>query len=215
MKLKRFVQVILGIDHKFFDLFETVTKNLVHISNLLDELVKSSSEDKRAELANEIDKLESIGDKHTHDMSAELSANFITPFDREDIHALISSIDDVVDYINGSAKRIILYKQKSISPAMRNLAGLISECALELHKAIKGLQNLKSPGLINEACARIKRLENHADAVFYAEMSKLFEEKKEEVELLKVMEILQNLEIATDKCEDAAKIIESILMKNS
>ena len=108
-----------------------------------------------------------------------------------------------------------LYKQNKISPAMQNLTELIHDGTLELHKAICSLRDLKNVGKIKEACVRIRTLERHADDLFNAAMSKLFEESKDEIELIKVMEILQNLEIATDKCEDAAKVLESIIMKNS
>ena len=215
MKLNRFIQIILGRDRKFFLHFEKISSNLIDISKLLNELVTSNSFERRIELASEIDKLEEHGDRLTHEMFNELSANFITPFDREDIHALITAIDDVVDYIHGSAKRITMYKQQSISPAMQNLAELVMKGAKELHIAVCGLRNIQNSGIINAACARIKSIESHADAVYNSEMSKLFDENNNGVELIKVMEILQNLEIATDKCEDAAKVMGAILMKNT
>lgn len=121
----------------------------------------------------------------------------------------------MVDYIHGTAKRIIMYKIETISTSMKKLADLIYKSALELHNAIVGLRKISNAGPINEACARIKILENHADAIFYAEMSKLFAENQNGVEVLKTMEILQTLEIATDKSEDAAKVLGAILMKNS
>jgi uncharacterized protein Yka (UPF0111/DUF47 family) len=150
----------------------------------------------------------------THQLLNDLGNNFITPFDREDIHELVSAIDDVVDYIHGSAKRIILYQQINISPAMQNLAGLILSGSKELNNAVHGLRNITKVKTINEACVKIKTIENHADLVFDTEVSKLFEKNKDEVELIKVIEILQNLEDATDKCNQASKVIKSILMKN-
>lgn len=215
MKFNRFMQIVLGRDRKFYLHLEEITKNLISISGLLNELVNSDSIQTREHLASEMEKLEQVGDDLSHIMFNELSANFITPFDREDMHALISAIDDVVDYVHGSSKRITMYKFSAISVSMKKLSDLIYKSSIELHIAIVGLRSISNAGPINEACARIKTLENHADAVFYAEMSKLFSENQNGVEVLKTMEILQNLEIATDKTEDAAKVVGAILMKNS
>jgi predicted phosphate transport protein (TIGR00153 family) len=215
MDIKRFVQIVVGKDKKFFLQFESITTNVIDISNLLVDMLNATSGERRAELAAEINKLEDQGDKYTHELLNDLGKNFITPFDREDIHELVSAIDDVVDYIHGSAKRIILYKQNSISPAMQNLAGLILKGSKELNIAVLGLRTISKTKSINEACARIKTIEHHADLVFNTEVSKLFEESKDGVELIKVIEILQNLEEATDKCKYASKVIKSILMKNA
>lgn len=215
MNVNRFVKIILGRDQKFFDHFEMISGNAFAISLLLRQLCEATSIEERVALAIEIDKLEAHGDNLAHEIFRELSANFITPFDREDIHSLISSIDDVVDYINGSSKRIVMYKQQSISPAMQKLSELIHLASQGIHTAVCGLRNLKNNEPIIAAAKQIRIFENQADAVFYAEMSELFEQNKNGVEVLKIMEILQNLEFATDKCEDAAKAIESILMKNA
>lgn len=215
MKTKRFLKILFGRDKIFYERFERISSNLIDISRLLTQLVNSNSADRRQELANEIDKLEDTGDHFAHEMFNEVSTNLITPFDREDIHALISAIDDVVDYVHGSAKRITMYKDYPISPAMQNLAELILKGALELHTAVKGLRNISDRGKINEACAHIKSFEFHADTIFYAEMSTLFQTNTNGAQVLKVMEILQNLETATDMCLDAAKVIGTILMKNS
>ena len=202
-------------EKKFFELFERSSANLLQTSKTLVELANASSADKRKELIREIERLEHVGDAITHETFNELSTNFITPFDREDIHAMVSSLDDVVDYIHGSAKRIDLYKLKDIPPSMRKLADLILQGAQELHIAVSNLKNIKKPDVIRAACVKINSIENHADDVFDMAIAQLFDEEKDAVQLIKTKEILSALETATDKCEDAANAISSMVVKYS
>jgi uncharacterized protein Yka (UPF0111/DUF47 family) len=143
----------------------------------------------------------------------ELGRNFITPFDREDIHALTSSIDDILDLINGTAKRLEMYKVTEISEPMIMLSEIILKGAIELNVAVTNLEGMKRIDEIKEACVRINSLENNADDVFNLAIGRLFDEEKDAVKLIKIKEILQALETATDKCEDAANVIESIIIK--
>ena len=160
-----------------------------------------------------LEHLEHQGDNITHMIFNELSRNFITPFDREDIHALASAIDDVLDFIHGSAKRIELYKVTEISEAIIALADTILKGAIELNVAVRNLENLKQIMLIKESCVKINSLENHADDIFNQGIAKLFEEEKDPIQVIKLKEILSALETATDKCEDAANTIQTILVK--
>ena len=210
-----FIQFFIPQDKKFFPLFEKASGNLLQISKVLVEMVNSSSTEKRKELIIEIEHLEHIGDNIAHEIFSELSTNFITPFDREDIHELISSLDDIVDYIHGSAKRIDLYKITEINPAISKLAELVMQGAQEIHVAVIALRKRKNLNLIKEACVKINSIENHADDIFDMTIAKLFEEEKDAVKIIKVKEILSALETATDKCEDAANVLESILVKNA
>lgn len=209
------LQFFIPKDKKFFPLFEKASSNLLAISKVLVEMVNTSSSEKRKELIKEIERLEHVGDAVTHDIFNELSSNFITPFDREDIHKLVSSLDDIVDYIHGSAKRIDLYKVSEISPSMTKLAELILQGSEELHQAVIGLKDMKNPARIKEACVKINSIENHADDVFDMTIAQLFEDEKDAIKIIKVKEILSALETATDKCEDAANAISSILIKYS
>ncbi|MGB3949007.1 MAG: DUF47 family protein [Bacteroidia bacterium] len=202
-------------DKVFFSLFEKATANLIEISNALVEMVNSSSITRRKELIREIERLEHVGDSITHETFHELSANFITPFDREDIHALISAIDDIADYIHGSSKRIDIYKVDTMTPSILKLAELIQKSSEELNNAVAELRNMKNINKIKEACVRINSIENHADDIFDMEIAKLFEEEKNAVEIIKMKEVLSALETATDMCEDAANVLESILVKNA
>jgi predicted phosphate transport protein (TIGR00153 family) len=199
----------------FFSLFEKASANLISISAALVEMVTTTSPERKKELIREIERLEHVGDNITHETFHELGSNFITPFDREDIHSLISALDDVADYVHGSSKRMELYKLETMTPAIVKLAELIQKSAEELHIAVVELKNMKNINKIKESCVRINSIENHADDIFDMAIAKLFEEEKDAVEIIKMKEILQALETATDMCEDAANTIESILVKNA
>jgi uncharacterized protein len=209
------LQFFIPQDKKFFPLFEKATDNLLVISKVLVEMVGTSSPEKRKELIREIEKLEHVGDAVTHEIFHELSANFITPFDREDIHALVTSIDDVVDFIHGSAKRIELYGVTEMPTAFIKLSELILQGSEQLQIAVSGLKDIKKSGKIREACVKINSIENHADDIFDMTIARLFEEETNAITIIKHKEILYALEEATDKCEDAANAIESILIKYS
>lgn len=188
---------------------------MVETSKVLVEYVNSSSLEKKKELFKEIQRLEHIGDDLTHETFTELSSNFITPFDREDIHELIASLDDIVDYIHGSVKRMELYKIHPVTPAIIRLSELIYDCAVDIDKAVHELRNLKNITRIKEATVRINSLENHADDIFDNAIARLFEDEKNAIEVIKMRDILSSLEKATDKAEDCADVINSILVKNA
>lgn len=215
MNLSTIIKIFVPEDKIFFSLFEESSANLLSISKVLCEAVKTSSPEKRSELIREIERLEHIGDEITHRIFHTLGTNFITPFDREDIHELASVLDDVIDYIHGSAKRIELYKIEIMTPAIIKLSELIFNSAEELHKAVSEIRNMKNPGKIREACVKINSIENHADDIFDMSIAKLFEEEKDAVQIIKMKEVLSALETATDKCEDAANVLESIIVKNA
>ncbi|MGL4596818.1 MAG: DUF47 domain-containing protein [Bacteroidia bacterium] len=208
-----FLSFLTPRDKKFFPLFEQATENLVKTSNKLVEMVNTSSPEKRKELIKEIEQLEHMGDNITHMIFNELSRSFITPFDREDIHALASAIDDVVDFIHGSAKRVELYKIQLIPDSIAKLAELTQKGAVALNVAIHGLRDMKDTDVIKEACVQVNSLENHADDIFNLAIARLFEEEKDAIQIIKIKEVLAALETATDKCEDAANTVQSILVK--
>jgi len=213
--MAHFLNFLLPQDKKFFPLFEKSSANLQTISKVLVDMVGTSDKDKRRELIKEIERLEHVGDNITHEIFNELNANFITPFDREDIHELVSSLDDIVDYIHGSAKRIEYYKIDVLPTEVVKLAELVLSAAEELHKAIIELRQLKHANKIKEACVKINSIENHADDIFDMAIGRLFEEEKDAVKIIKMKEILSALETATDKCEDASNVLEQIIVKNA
>jgi predicted phosphate transport protein (TIGR00153 family) len=202
-------------DRNFFPLFQKAAANATATSKVLVELVNATNSDRRRELVREIERLEHVGDNITHETFSELSSNFITPFDREDIHSLVASIDDIVDFIHGASKRMELYKVENMTPAIIKLSELILKGTEELEIAISELKDLKNVTKIKEATVRINSIENHADDIFDIAIAKLFEEEKNAVEVIKMKDVLSMLETATDKCEDAANVINTILIKNA
>ncbi|REJ84289.1 MAG: DUF47 domain-containing protein [Bacteroidetes bacterium] len=213
--MANFLSFLVPQDKKFFPLFESASGNLLQISKVLVEMVNSSDVNRRRELIKEIERLEHVGDSTTHDIFSELNKTFITPFDREDIHRLTTAIDDIVDYIHGSAKRIELYKIHEYNEAISKLAELNNQAAHEIHSAMSNLRSMKNANRIQEACIKINSIENHADDIFDMTIAKLFEEEKDAINLFKMKEVLSALETATDKCEDVANVLETIILKSN
>ena len=216
MSLNSIFQYFVPKDKKvFFPLFEQAAGNVVDMSNMLVEAVNEPDAAKRETLYEQIDKLEHFGDEITHKIYLELSKNFITPFDREDITSLTGAIDDVADYIQGSVNRMSLYRIDEMTPAIQTLSGQIQQGAVEMEKAIKELKDLKNVRTIADACIRINSIENQADVVFDRAVADLFLYEKDAIRLIKYKEILAALETATDMCEDVANVMETILVKNA
>jgi predicted phosphate transport protein (TIGR00153 family) len=215
MSLNSIFQYFIPKDKKFFPLFEKDSANLISLGEKLVEALNTDDLTRRKELFKDIEDLEHTGDEITHQIHLELSKNFITPFDREDIHRLASALDDIADYIHGSASRIDLYQVTEITPPIKELASLILQACHDLNKAIHELRDLKNVRIIADSCVRINSIENQADYVFDKAVSELFMYEKDAVKLIKYKEILSALEDATDMCEDAANVLESILVKNA
>jgi predicted phosphate transport protein (TIGR00153 family) len=162
-----------------------------------------------------INDLEHKGDEITHQIYLELGKNFITPFDREDIHSLASAIDDIADYIQGSANRMELYNVTVITDPIVKLAELILQGCVDIDKAVRELKNMKNIRIITDSCVRINSMENQADYVFERAVAHLFDYEEDAKAIIKYKEVLAAMETATDRCEDAANVMESILVKNA
>ncbi|SEN23558.1 hypothetical protein SAMN05216436_11382 [bacterium A37T11] len=215
MSLNSIFQYFVPKDKKFFPLFEQASTNLIELGKVLVELVNTDDPESRKSLASQIEDLEHKGDEITHQIHLELGKNFITPFDREDIHTLASALDDVADYIHDSANRIELYHIVEITEPIKELASLILDAVTVMAKAVHELRNLKDLRNITDACVRINSIENKADEVFDKAVGYLFEYEKDAIALIKYKEVLLALETATDRCEDVANVMESILVKNA
>lgn len=216
MSLNSIFQYFVPKDKKvFFPLFEQAAGNVVTMATLLVEVVNALDVKNREELYQQIDKLENIGDEITHQIYLELGKNFITPFDREDIHSLATAIDDVADLIQGSANRMSLYQIVEMTEPVQKLSELILQGSYDLQKAVTELKDLKNVRNIAESCIRINSIENQADYVFDRAVADLFLYEKDPIRLIKYKEILAALETATDRCEDAANVMESIIVKNA
>jgi predicted phosphate transport protein (TIGR00153 family) len=208
-----FLKIFVPQDKKFFVLFDKAALNLSEAGKAMSKLVLAHSKEERQQSFREIEKIEHIGDEITHEIFRELSKNFITPFDREDIHRLVSAIDDIVDYIHGSSKRIELYKLTECTPEMIKLSELLQTQTEELRRIIYELKNMDKVRNISESLVLINSIENHADDIFDNAVARLFENETNAIEIIKQKEILSALETATDMCEDAANVIDSIIVK--
>jgi uncharacterized protein len=215
MSANSIFQYLIPKDRKFYPLFEEASANLVAISKVLIEGLSAPTLEKRIPFVRKIEKLEHVGDDITHRIFQEVGATFITPFDREDIQRLASVLDDILDYIHGAAKRVEIYKVHPIHPSMIKLAELILQSAEQVNIAVSGLRSRRNYIRVREALVKINSLENHADDIFDAAVARLFEEETNAIEIIKIKEVLSALETATDKCEDAANVMESVIVKFS
>ncbi len=213
MAINTFFKMFLPKDRVFFTLFENMAEVVGKMATQLQLMVNESDEDKRAEISAIIENLEHKNDDFTHNVFTELGRNFITPLDREDIHALATALDDIADYIYASAKKINFYKINPNDLGIHKLAELVLQGSVEIKKAVHGLRDMKNLREMTEAIVKINSIENQADDVFDMSIDSLFNNENDFKEVIKKREIYQVLEIATDKCEDAANVIESIIIK--
>jgi predicted phosphate transport protein (TIGR00153 family) len=202
---------ILPRDQEFFVLFEKASQNILDGAELLKELLDNF--DNVREKARQIEEIEHKGDTLTHEIVKKLNTTFITPIDREDILALASSIDDVIDLIHAAATRVNLYKITESTPQAKELGFLILKSTRELQRGIGCLS--KNMGEVYDHCVEVNSLENEADRVCRDAIADLFEHEKDPITILKWKEIYETLETATDRCEDAANVLEGVALKNA
>ncbi len=215
MQYSKILQVLLPRHDNFFNLFEEDAKNLQEAGAILQDVVRLRSNSARAEKIVRLEALEHQGDDITHKIFKELGSTFVSPFDREDIHFLAAALDDILDYIHGTGKRITLYGIDEFPPEGVALTDSLREAIDELSTAIPLLRDMANKDKVLNACVRINSLENRADDIFENAIAGLFKKSIDPVELIKIKEVLVGLETATDKCEDAANALESIILKNT
>ena len=197
-------------ERKFFRMFSDVSENLIEGARLLHDILQNPKD-----LTIRIGRLQEIehrGDEMTHDIIRMLNQTFITPFDREDIHRLSSSLDDVLDFVNGAAVRITLYRVTAAPPAAAELAALIVKQSEELAMAVSLLESNQK---VLDHCVEVNRLENEADRVSRRAIAELFEHERDPIQLIKLKELYEVLETATDKAEDAANVLEAVVLKSA
>ncbi len=200
---------IIPRDVKFFDMFAQMAANLNEGARLLVEVLSDDSN-----LETRVQKIKDIeheGDDMTHAVLTKLNQTFITPFDREDIHRLASSLDDVLDFINAAAERLVVYRISNPPSAAADIAQVIVRQCQALTKAVGLLE--KTQGVL-EYCVEVNRLENEADELARQAIGKLFEREKDPIALIKLKELYEVLERATDKAEDAANVLETVVLKS-
>ena len=214
MRFDRLVQVLLPHDEKFYSFFEESSQNIVKASEVMKKLAVAPPSE-RAPFVDQMRDLEHEGDSITHKIFAELNATFVTPFDREDIHVLAAAIDDVMDYMDGSAGRFLLYKIGECPKDMVQLIAILHNSIVELHRGVSLLRDLRKADELQKILEKVNEFENDADAVFEQAIARLFEQERDPVNIIKLKEIYVGLETATDKCEDAANVLEAILIKHA
>ncbi|MBC7747484.1 hypothetical protein SAMN04488062_11162 [Flavobacterium omnivorum] len=214
MNINNFFQFLVPKDKKFFPLFEEASSNLIEIATNLHEAVNLPLKEREV-LFQKIDALEQKGEDITRQTSLELSRNFITPFDREDIHSLITSIDNVADNLHGAASRMRLYQVDKITKSIRKLTEINLEACQNIDVAVRELRDLKKIKIITDACVRINKLENKSDNVYDKAVLDLFENETDAKNIIKYKEVLSVLETAADKCKSVASVLESISVKHS
>jgi uncharacterized protein len=197
-------------DTKFFELFAELSTNLTDGAKLLKSILADPRE--LAMRVNQVQAIEHRGDKATYAIITKLNQTFITPFDREDIHRLASSLDDVLDFVNSAALRLVMYKIHNPPPVSAELAGII---VLQCEALAEGVSLLEKNGQVMKHCEEVNRLEDMADNVSRRAIADLFEHEKDPIQLIKLKELYEVLEYATDKAEDAANVIEAIVLKST
>lgn len=208
------LKFFLPKDKVFYTLFESASSNLETLATKLVQVVNEADYNKRAVLIKEMEDLEHQNDQLTHEIFVELGKNFITPFDREDIHSLATALDDIADYMYASAKKINFYKiEPTTDSGIQKSADAIKEAVLAVNSAVVELRNLKNTQKIVECIIKINSAENSADDLFDLSIEKLFDSDVDAKELIKKRELYMVLETVTDKCEDAGNVIESIVVK--
>ncbi|MDD2819698.1 DUF47 family protein [Flavobacterium petrolei] len=214
MNINNFFQFLVPKDKKFFPLFEQASSNLIEIATNLHEAVNLPLKEREV-LFQKIDVLEQKGEDITRQTNLELSRNFITPFDREDIYSLITSIDNVAGNLHGAASRMRLYQVDKITKSIRKLTEINLEACQNIDVAVRELRDLKKMKNITDACLKINKLENKSDNVYDKAVLDLFENETDAKNIIKYKEVLSVLETATDKCKSVAGVLESISVKHS
>lgn len=213
MGLNNIIKAFLPKDKVFYALFEQVVENLQDMGNTFRAAIEEKDYNKRTQLFKSLEAGEHKNDELTHEIFVELGQNFITPFDREDIHQLAMGLDDVADYILASSKKIILYNVEEMDEFMLQMAVIVQEGINALKVAVMELRNMKRLREITKACVDINEVENKADDLLDKGISRLFSDNIPVIELIKLKDIYQDMEVITDKCENAADVIESIIIK--
>ncbi|MET0242309.1 MAG: DUF47 family protein [Flavitalea sp.] len=213
MGFNSFMKIFTPKDKIFYSLFEQVAATVAEMGKVMKQVVTEPDYDKRAALISQIEDLEHVNDDLTHKIFTELGRNFITPFDREDIHYLASALDDICDYIFASAKKINFYKVNPNDQGIQKMADLIEQGCEQIKNAVVELRNMRNMRQITDALVKVNSIENQADDIFDMSIERLFETEPDAKEVIKKREIYQVMEIVTDKCEDAGNVIESIIIK--
>lgn len=197
----------------FFACFEQSATNALAGADKFMELMNRYSDAKN--IAMQIKDLEHASDKVTHETLSKLNQVFITPIDREDIHSLITKLDDILDLIDAAASRLVLYEIKSPPADLSKQIGTMRKAVASVLSAVIKLKNFKKSEGVRNDLIEIKRLEDESDNIHRAAMANLFRNEKNAIDVIKLKEIYEDVENAVDRCDDVANVIEAIVLKNS
>ena len=204
---------LLPRDEKFFDLFNAVAAYTADAAVLQGDLLRADGVHRGA-IVDQIKRLEHMADQVTHDVVTRLDRVFITPLDREDIHLLASRLDDVIDLIDGTARRLKMFRAGEAPQGAILIAEVIVRAVQQLQAAVGALEKNKG-GTVLEACVQVKRLEEEGDSLYHEWLGRLFEGSPDALTVIKWKEIYDNLEKTLDNIEDASNVLESISIKHA
>ncbi len=205
-------ELLIPHDKIYFDLFEKQAGVMKEAAWQLVALTEDFTNVK--EKRHEIEKLEHKGDQITHDIYKQLNTSFITPIDPEEISSLASALDEVLDYIDGATEKMYYYNIGATDAHMIELAKIIHMSTTEIEGAVKGIRSIKDPRYIEERCIEVNRLENLADDVLAHAVTELFK-TNDAITIIKLKDIYEHLETATDYCEDVANVLSDIAIRHS
>lgn len=215
MTLDKIFGFLVPKDRKFFPLFNEAADNLVYASELLGQLIREDDLQKRTEYRKQVKQAEQKGDTITHQLLDELNGTFITPFDREDIHELITTMDDVLDLIHTTSTRIHYFKLETNPAEFVKIADLILESTREIQLVLRGVKHATDFQKYKDSCKRIGSFESEVDSIYQEFLSSLFETETNAINLIKKRDILAALEKTIDKCDDVANVFSAIMVKIS
>ena len=208
------VFTLLPRDTSFFDLFDQLAGKVLDAARALEEMLERW--DRLEMRVREMKDLEHECDAITHRTFDKLNLTFITPLEREDIHELASRLDDIVDHIDSTASRLVIYGVKRPTDEAKLPAQVLTRTCIEVQKAVAGLRNLKDPASLSRISVEINRLENESDDILRLALKRLFERQNGDVlEVIKLKEIYEKLESAVDRCEDVANVIQAVVLRHT
>ncbi|MDR2843474.1 MAG: DUF47 family protein [Candidatus Symbiothrix sp.] len=214
MKINNILSVFTPKDVKFLPLLKDLSDIMVKSASLLHDLLAFTEKDQRPEICRLIKVEETNGDKLSNSISKELNNTFITPFDREDINELADKIEEVIDVINRAAQKVLLYDPDQFPDSAVQMTEVVQKGTLEVQSAVDGLEHLKKSDVVfRKHYKEIKALEEEADGIYEKGIMDLFRNEKNTVELIKLKEIIQELEKAANKVNSTGKILKTIFVK--
>ncbi len=214
MALNDIIRIFLPKDRIFYDIFENIVANLKDMGTIFKDALYEKDINKRTILLKSLEDKEHQNDEYTHQVFVELGRNFITPFDREDIHQLATSLDDVADFICASSKKLVNYNVVVIDEYMQELGEINMKAIDALVNAVTKLRSMKNISKIKQECVFINSMENAADDVLDKAIVNLFANGSiNPLDVIKLKDVYEDMEVISDKCEDCSNTLESIIIK--